>query len=215
MQELLKQLKIKADVVSVENNGVMSKYFLRLLPGGKVNKIERCAPEIALGLKAFSIPIIKLIPEHSTLTDNSFGNFIRMHPKSDWRDNKTPMVQITPQIIFATDEKDLEIELLPPFLHYKPDFPCITSAARFNIYNWTRAISVVLEWMDIKKPIIFKRGDPMTYIRFNKDVNLVFINNSQEIIDLVQEHSELKKHIKYFTKEAMKIGARFRPRKLL
>lgn len=63
MQTLLNQLKIKADVVSSETNGTMSKYYLRLRPDGKINKIERCASEIALGLKAFSIPIIKIIPE--------------------------------------------------------------------------------------------------------------------------------------------------------
>ena len=52
MQELLNQLKIKADVVSVDHSGSMSKYYLRLRPGGRVSKIERCAEEIALGLKS-------------------------------------------------------------------------------------------------------------------------------------------------------------------
>lgn len=63
MQQILQQLKIKADVVSIESNGIMSKYYLRLQPGGRINKIERCAAEIALGLKSYSIPIVKVIPE--------------------------------------------------------------------------------------------------------------------------------------------------------
>lgn len=63
MQQLLNQLKIKADVVDIEDNGTIAKYFLRLQPGGKVKKIENCANEIALGLKSYSIPIVRIIPE--------------------------------------------------------------------------------------------------------------------------------------------------------
>jgi len=63
MQTILNQLKIQADVVRTENNGTMSKYYLRLRPGAKVSKIENCATEIALGLKAYSKPIIRVITE--------------------------------------------------------------------------------------------------------------------------------------------------------
>ena len=63
MQTILNQLKIKADVVSIENNGTISKYYLRLHPGAKVSKIENCATEIALGLKAYSKPIIRVKTE--------------------------------------------------------------------------------------------------------------------------------------------------------
>ena len=63
MQQLLEQLKIKADVINIETNGIVSKYYLKLQPGGKVRRIENCANEIALGLKSYSIPIVRLIPE--------------------------------------------------------------------------------------------------------------------------------------------------------
>lgn len=68
MQQILEQLKIKADVVGHESNGIMTKYYLRLQPGGKVNKIENCATEIALGLKSYSIPIIRPIPEEGLIS---------------------------------------------------------------------------------------------------------------------------------------------------
>jgi len=68
MQQLLEQLKIKADVVNVETNGIVSRYYLKLQPGGKVKKIENCANEIALGLKSYSIPIVKLIPEEGLVS---------------------------------------------------------------------------------------------------------------------------------------------------
>lgn len=68
MEELLKQLKIKANVVKVETNNVMTKYYLRLQPGGKLNSLERCSNELVLGLKAYSAPIIKLIPEQGLIS---------------------------------------------------------------------------------------------------------------------------------------------------
>jgi S-DNA-T family DNA segregation ATPase FtsK/SpoIIIE len=56
-------LKIKAKVVNTESNGTISKYYLSLQPGEKVSRIENCATEIALGLKAYSKPIIRVIME--------------------------------------------------------------------------------------------------------------------------------------------------------
>lgn len=46
----------------------MTKYFLRLCPGAKVSKIERCATEIALAARAYSIPIIRPIPEEGLVS---------------------------------------------------------------------------------------------------------------------------------------------------
>jgi S-DNA-T family DNA segregation ATPase FtsK/SpoIIIE len=63
MQTILSQLKIKADVVDSESNGIVSTYYLRLGPGAKVSKIENSSTEIALALKAYSKPLIKVIPE--------------------------------------------------------------------------------------------------------------------------------------------------------
>lgn len=63
MQTILDQLKLKADVVHTETNGTITKYYIQLHPGAKVSKIENCATEIALGVKAYSKPIIRVIPE--------------------------------------------------------------------------------------------------------------------------------------------------------
>jgi len=41
----------------------MSKYFIRLHPGERVSKIEKFSTEIALALKAYSMPIIRVITE--------------------------------------------------------------------------------------------------------------------------------------------------------
>lgn len=63
MENTLKSLKIKADVQKVDSNCAMTKYYLKLHPGEKVAKIERCATEIALGVQSYSKPIIRVVPE--------------------------------------------------------------------------------------------------------------------------------------------------------
>ena len=83
MQTILDQLKIKADVVKVENNGTMSKYYLRLHPGAKVSKIENCATEIALGLKAYSKPIVRVITEQGLVVLEILTNPVGLLKLSD------------------------------------------------------------------------------------------------------------------------------------
>lgn len=61
MKEVLKQLNIKVDVEHEEHTGNVSRYFLKLLPGTTVDKIERKATEIALAAKSYGKPIIRPI----------------------------------------------------------------------------------------------------------------------------------------------------------
>ncbi len=63
MAEILLQLKINADIISIDNSGTLTKYYLKLNPGAKVSKIENCSTEIALGIKSYSKPIIKVVLE--------------------------------------------------------------------------------------------------------------------------------------------------------
>lgn len=77
MQTILRQLKIKADVVNSENNGIMSTYYLRLGPGAKVSKLENNATEIALALKSYSKPLIRVIPEKGLVAVELLVNPLR------------------------------------------------------------------------------------------------------------------------------------------
>lgn len=68
MKKLLRRLNIKADIVGEETNGIMTKYFLQLQAGGKISTIERYAREIALYLKAYSVPIVRPITERGLVS---------------------------------------------------------------------------------------------------------------------------------------------------
>lgn len=68
LQQVLDQLKIKAKVVNTESNGTITRYDLKISPGEKVGKIERATKEIALGIRAYSEPIVKVITEQGIVS---------------------------------------------------------------------------------------------------------------------------------------------------
>lgn len=68
MDEILKQLKIKADVIRTEKSKNVEKFFLKLHPSTRVDKIEKYATEIALGMKSYGKPIIKPITEQGLVS---------------------------------------------------------------------------------------------------------------------------------------------------
>jgi S-DNA-T family DNA segregation ATPase FtsK/SpoIIIE len=86
MQTILKQLKIEADIVKVEKNETISKYYLEMHPGAKVSKIENCATEIALGIKSYGKPIIRVIPEQGLVCIEIITNRIKNVNFVDFKD---------------------------------------------------------------------------------------------------------------------------------
>ena len=58
MKDLLRQLKINVDILNEQHTGNVSRYYLKLHPGTNLERIERKAIEIALGMKAYGKPII-------------------------------------------------------------------------------------------------------------------------------------------------------------
>ena len=112
MQTILDQLKIKADVVDIQNNGTMSKYFLQLHPGAKVSKIENCATEIALGIKAFSKPIVRVITERGLVSvelltkPTNHVSYIDVDPNLQDHNYELPMI-----LGRTHDGKDLTTDL--------------------------------------------------------------------------------------------------------
>ena len=114
MQTILNQLKIKADVVRTENNGTMSKYYLSLHPGAKVSRIENCATEIALGLRAYGKPIIRVIPQEGLVAVELLTNPSKMVQFSELAEHfcdKTQEMAIPLALGKTHDGEDLLVDL--------------------------------------------------------------------------------------------------------
>jgi len=129
---------------------------------------------------------IELIKSGSSVTDEKLLDVISIHTSKEQIFQDKPLLEFLINMVFVTDTKGIEIEQLPPFLEYRPDnYPVVFSSVRFNIYNWERPMQLALSWMDVTKDITIKRGDPLCYIRFNKDIKL----------EQIPLKPDLKKHI--------------------
>lgn len=99
--------------------------------------------------------------------------------------------------IFATDAEDVIIEQLPAIMEHS-DFVSNTRVicGRFNMSKWIRPFDFAFEVVDPTKPIAFKRGDPLYYIRFTSKINdkveMVHVEESKEINDIAQASLDLK-----------------------
>jgi len=182
--------------------------------------IIRCPYDISLKFKMYNEDgqaVIDLVESKSTLNNQEFNSFVRIHQKDEWTDPKIPLIQFAPEIVFVTDEKGLILEGFPAFLEYRPELPVRSTAFKFNCYNWLRSIQFGMDWMDTTKDIEFKRGDPLMYVRFNteKDVTLQKMERTPELTEIVYRNRHLKGFIKGFSRHAMMIAGRTRPKRLL
>jgi len=121
MQTILNQLKIKATVVDIKSNGTISKYYLSLHPGAKVSRIENCATEIALGLKAYSKPIIRTITEKGLVCVELLTNpskMVRFSELVDGLANKGQNIDLPLALGRTHDGEDLvaDLSIMPHLL---------------------------------------------------------------------------------------------------
>jgi len=143
-------------------------------------------------------PLIDLLPD-SSVQDSHFENIVKIHNKEDFSNPKIPLIQLLLDFVFVTDTKKLHMESLPPFLEYRPDsYPVRYTSYQFDIYDWVRPAQVGLEWMDINKDIIIKRGDPIMYIRFNskEEIKLIHIERTDRLTEEINRNISVKNLLK-------------------
>jgi hypothetical protein len=93
-------------------------------------------------------------------------SFIR-RSKSSNEDTHKAFQVITSLLVFYT-KQDIEVQQLPAFLeHSESQNNVKTIPGVFNISKWVRPVSFAFEVVDINKPVVIKRGDPMYYLKFS------------------------------------------------
>lgn len=201
MQQLLEQLKIKADVISIETNGIVSKYYLKLHPGGKVKKIENCVNEIALGLKSYSIPIIRLIPEIGLVSIEILTKPQNMVNFSDIQNSLSKSNTELPVILGRThDGKDLvaDITKMPHLLIAG------TTGSGKSVLLHSIICSLILK-SNIKLVLVDPKNVEFTYYKDLKQLMYPIINYADEahavMSDLVEE---MDRRFKMMSKKSAK-----------
>lgn len=128
--------------------------------------------------------------------DQRFFNEWVANRDTDFINPNKPFISVGPRLVFVADE-DIIIESLPAMLHNN-EFIQNTNIipGSFNIHRWVRPIDVTFEVIDTSKPIIFRRGDPLMYVRFidpkGRKVELERIEQTQDLIKTMYGMTALK-----------------------
>jgi hypothetical protein len=92
---------------------------------------------------------------------------ISFQPKSLWRDERFPILQLTLPYVFLSNASVFINQLEPN--RFKGCKPWSLVEGRFDISTWHRPINWAVEWMDLSQDIVIKRGDPLFQLLFETD----------------------------------------------
>lgn len=159
------------------------------------------------------------IPEGTRIDDDIIPAHVYLMKPDYWREVDTPVIQIKVPYVFLSDE-EIYLTQLPPFLDYKnKELPGVISSGRFPIKNWPRNLSFGFEWIDKKKDLILRRGDPWFYVFFETKnpedkIKLVKADSTNEFREYRRGMSEVLKYVSN-SFSLFDIAKSRRPRKLL
>jgi hypothetical protein len=110
--------------------------------------------------------------------------------------NKFNMISLSFGYLMFSDSS-LEAEVCYPSMsHHKSDTLKNISviSGKYDIGKWVRPLEFSFEVHDISKPIIFKRGDPLYYVRFHTDkkIKLVRSEVTTDLMDIVESCALVK-----------------------
>lgn len=110
--------------------------------------------------------LIDVDGDNSGMIPRALGQIAPISARKQWRHPNRPIVQIKTPYTFLADEV-VYINQMPPFLYYRdPPWPGVMIGGRIPIHVWPRPLSWAFEWHDMKKELVFTRGQPWFYCRF-------------------------------------------------
>lgn len=119
---------------------------------------------------------------------------------NDFINPQRPIVTLGPKMVFVADE-DVMLEALPAMLHDTPALRKIhLIPGSYNIHRWMRPVDFTFEVLDTSEPIVFKRGDPLFYVRFvdpkDRAVELERIEQNDDLLKTMYGMVVLKNYVK-------------------
>ena len=155
----------------------------------------------------------------SAVRQTGMQKLIVMSPQAEWRDPMRPILQLVTPYVFVSDDP-VYVNQFPPFLHYpKNAWPGVQICGRFPIDVWPRVHMWALEWHDLSKDLILKRGEPLFYVRFEtKDpsslVRLVEAERTPELETYMRQITDVTNYVNQ-SFQLFKTARERRPEKLL
>jgi hypothetical protein len=166
-----------------------------------------------------TLNITNVLGDRSPVRQGTLGQMLMVMPQQEWRHPQRPVVQIATPYLFVSDDP-VYINQFPPFLHYGgAPRPGIQLCGRFPIDVWPRLLMWAMEWHDLSKDLILKRGEPWFYVRFeggdpSAQVRLIEAEKTPELMSYIASISDVTNYVKG-TFALMKTARERRPAKLL
>jgi hypothetical protein len=128
----------------------------------------RCPIDLAIGFKLEDDkPVLRnLAGDQSTIRSKHLNQMLALVDRKEWADPQRPVLQIPTPYVFVADEP-VFVNQLPPFYHYRREpWPGVLVGGRFPIDVWPRQLMWAIEWHDLNRPLVLRRGEPWFYVRF-------------------------------------------------
>lgn len=152
------------------------------------------------------------LEEENDINPSLYNQAFTFHKQEEMYNLENPIIQFNLGYLFVSDE-DCSIELIPPFMHNN-NWPGQMTPGSFNIHKWIRPISWGFVWNNIEDTLSIKEGDPLCYVKFNRNVDLKEI----ELTDDIKNRTYNTGNITSWTKGAFKYMNRSllrRPKRLI
>jgi len=107
-------------------------------------------------------------------------------PPAIWENPQFPTLQLNLPYVFVSDES-VYVEQTPAFFSpVSSQWPLMLYGGRFPIDLWPRQLNFSFQWIDLSRPILIRRGDPLFYVRFfpsqrDRKVHLVEAERTREL----------------------------------
>jgi hypothetical protein len=124
--------------------------------------------------------------------DKNFHND-NIFPRFD-DSTQTTLLTILVCYLFFTNKSTM-VETTPAFMHSTDLIKnTVLIPGTFDISKWYRNIDFSVEIIDETKPLVFKRGDPLFYVKFKTDdkINLIRTEYNDELFNVVESCTTLK-----------------------
>jgi len=153
------------------------------------------------------------------MRESAIWKTVKLVAESEWRHPDRPTIQLAVPYTFVADEPVYMVQLAP-FLHYSQQpIPGTIFGGRFPIDIWVRTVSWAMEWHDIEKPLILRRGEPLFYCQFEstRPQQPVKLIEAELTPELQAYHNDLVGVVQYVkqTFSLFEAAERLRPKKLL
>ncbi len=166
--------------------GVQSCPAVKLLQGSSF--VVRCPIDLRLHASMVDDDLqIHIVPPDTSISANKLRNMLLISPRDQWRNRRAPVLQISTPYVFYSKSPCLLNQRHPT------EFPIERLSWRliegaYAIHKWVRPLSWAVEWADLSRDIILRRGEPWFAVDFcGGDVEAPMRVSKEGVTDWLRE----------------------------